>query len=54
MRVHYEKKSDGVRVHHKKDNGARVHYGRESAGVRFDHEKRAMGWELTMRKRGLG
>ena len=43
MRVDYEKKSDWVRVHHKKDNGARVHYERKSAVVRVDHEKRAMG-----------
>ena len=42
MRVDYEKKSDGVRVCHKKDNGVRIYYERKSAGVRVDHEKRAM------------
>ena len=50
MRVHYEKKSDEVRVDDEK----------KSAGVRVDHEKerwsessprkRAMGREFTMRK----
>ena len=52
MRVHDEKKSNGVRVD--KSDGVRVQYERKSAGVRVDHEKRAMGLELTMRKRGLG
>ena len=37
------RKSEGVKVHHKKDNGARVHYGRKRAGVKVDHEKRVMG-----------
>ena len=42
MRVDYEKKSDGVRVHHKKERSGESYYGRKSAGVRVDHEKRAM------------
>ena len=43
MRVHVEKKSDGVRVDNKKERWGKSSYERNSAGVRVDHEKRAMG-----------
>ena len=38
----------------RKSDGVRVHYKSKGAGVRNDHEKRVMGCELTMTKRGLG
>ena len=40
MTVDYEKKSDGVRVHHKK----------KSDGVRVDHEKRSDGVRVNNKK----
>ena len=44
MRVHHERKSDGVRVHYEKSQSKRGN------GVRVDHEKKSHGGELTMRK----
>ena len=35
MRVHYERKSGGVR----KSDGVRAHHKKESDGVTVDHEK---------------
>ena len=54
MRVHYEEKSDRVRVDHekkshgvglkiRKSDGVRVDHEKESAGVRVDHEKKTVG-----------
>ena len=43
MRVHDEKKSNGVRVDNKKERWVRVHYERESAGVRVNHKKKRAG-----------
>ena len=43
MRVHHEKKSDGVRVdHEKKSDGVRVHHKKERWGE-SSPSKRAMG-----------
>ena len=44
MRVHNEKKRDGVRVP----------YEKKSDGVRVDNIKTGMGREFTMRKRAMG
>ena len=43
MRVHDEKKSNGVRLNNKKERGVRVHYERKSTGVRVDQEKSEVG-----------
>ena len=43
MRVHHEKKSDGVTVHHKKNRvyhyRVRVYHYRKNDGVRVHYEK---------------
>ena len=44
MRVHHEKKSNGVRVHHeKKRDGVRVHHEGKTDGVRVHHDKKRWG-----------
>ena len=44
MRVDQEKKSDGVRDHHKrKSDGVKDDHGEKSDGVRVDHEKDRWG-----------
>ena len=37
------RKSDGVRVYHKKERWGESYHERKSAGVRVDNEKRAIG-----------
>ena len=49
MRVHHERKSDGVKVHHQKEWCKSLPKERAMARE-FTIRKRAMGWEFTMRK----
>ena len=44
MRVHHEKKSDGVRVHHEKNDGVSI---RKWDNVRVHHEKKSDGDESS-------
>ena len=37
------RKSNGVRLHHKKDNWLKVHHEKRSDGVRAHHEKERWG-----------
>ena len=43
MRVNHEKKSDGVRVHHKKSDEVRIDYEEKSDGVRVHYKKERWG-----------
>ena len=44
MRIHHDRKSDGVKVDHaKKSNEVRVHHERKSDWVRVDHKKERWG-----------
>ena len=51
VRVYHKKKSDGVRVkHEKKNDGVRVDHEKKSDEVRVDREKKRHGEEFTMRE----
>ena len=43
-------KSNGVRVYQKKDNGVRVHHEKKSDGVRVHHERKSDGVRVRLEK----
>ena len=48
------RKSNGVKVHNKKEPWVRVDHEKKSDGGKSIMRKIAMGRELTMRKRAIG
>ena len=53
MRVHHERKSDGVRVDHEKKEGVRVDHEEKSDRVRVHNEKERWG-ESSPKERAMG
>ena len=53
MRVHYKKKSNGVRVDHEKKGDRVTVHKKKSGGVRVDHKKERCG-ESSPLKRAMG
>ena len=53
MRVDHEKKSNGVRLYHKKKSDGKDDHKKKSDGVRVDHEKDRWG-ESSPLERAMG